>query len=73
MFSLKMKKEDVSYLKIIKIVHMARDTPKTLKRGRKWKTESIRRVSQQSNDNRILYFYFFVYIYILIENIVGKI
>ena len=54
---------------------MARDTRKTLKRERKWKTESIRRVSQQSNDNRILYFYFFVYIkgYILIENIVGKI
>ena len=31
---------------------------KTLKRRKKWKTKSIRKVSQLKNGNKILYFYF---------------
>ena len=49
---------------------MARDTRKTLKKGEKWKTESIRKVWQRNNVNKIIYFYF---LFIYMEKDVHKI
>ena len=44
--------------KIIKNSSHGKRCQRDIEKGEKWKTETIRKVYQRNNDNKILYFYF---------------
>ena len=56
---------------MIKILHIARDTRKTLKRGKKWKTKT-----KFNNVTTTIKFFTFIFVhgkgYILLENIIWE-